>query len=78
MNFLDPTRWTERVFLNGWRPGSGGVREVIEPATGHTLGRVGAAAPKDVALAGQTAAAAQRTWAGVPSASLRPKLSATT
>jgi len=66
MNFLDPATWTGRIFLNGWRTGSGGVREVIEPATGHTLGRVGVAAPKDVALAAEQAAVAQRAWAGVP------------
>jgi benzaldehyde dehydrogenase (NAD) len=66
MNFLDPATWTGRIFLNGWRTGSGGVREVIEPATGQTLGRVGVAAPQDVALAAEKAAAAQRAWAGVP------------
>lgn len=66
MSFLDATTWTGRIFLNGWRNGSGGTRDVIEPATGRTLGRVGVASPADVALAGQTAAQAQPAWAALP------------
>jgi benzaldehyde dehydrogenase (NAD) len=66
MDFLDPKTWNGRIFLNGWRAGKGGVREVIEPATGRSLGQVGMAAAADVALATEKAAAAQRTWASQP------------
>jgi benzaldehyde dehydrogenase (NAD) len=66
MNLLDSKTWTGRIFLSGWRAGSGGVRDVIEPATGRTIGQVGVATPADVALAAQKAAAAQRSWANLP------------
>lgn len=66
MDFLDAKTWTGRIFLNGWRTGSGGVRDVVEPATGRTLGQVGVAGAKDVALATEKAAGAQRAWAALP------------
>jgi benzaldehyde dehydrogenase (NAD) len=66
MDLLNSKTWTGRIFLNGWCTGSGGVRDVIEPATGRTLGQVGVAGAKDVALATEKAAAAQRAWASAP------------
>jgi benzaldehyde dehydrogenase (NAD) len=66
MDFLDPKTWTGRIFLNGWSTGSGGVRDVIEPATGRTLGRVGMAGANDVAQATGKAAVAQHAWASAP------------
>jgi benzaldehyde dehydrogenase (NAD) len=63
MNFLDPKTWTGRIFLKDWCTGSGGVRDVVEPATGRRLGQVGVAAAKDVALAAEKAVVAQRAWA---------------
>jgi benzaldehyde dehydrogenase (NAD) len=61
---LDETTWTDRIFIGGdWVPGSGGGRDVVEPATGSVLGRIGLASPADVAMAAETAAAAQREWA---------------
>jgi benzaldehyde dehydrogenase (NAD) len=66
MSFFDPKTWTGRIFLDGWRTGSGGVRDVIEPATGRTLGQVGVAGANDVTLAAEKAVVAQRSWANVP------------
>ncbi|MEW2354116.1 aldehyde dehydrogenase family protein [Spirillospora sp. NPDC029432] len=55
------------MFIGGtWRPGSGGGIEVVEPATGGSLGRIGAADAGDVARAAESAAAAQRDWAARP------------
>ncbi len=44
----------------------GGIRQVIEPATGQMLCTVGLANAADVAAATRAAAAAQKTWAAVP------------
>jgi benzaldehyde dehydrogenase (NAD) len=63
MSLLDAKTWTGRIFLDGWRPGSGGERAVVEPATGGELGRVGMASPADVRKAAERAAEAQRAWA---------------
>jgi benzaldehyde dehydrogenase (NAD) len=63
MNLLDSKTWTGRIFLDGWRPGGGGERPVMEPATGGELGRVGQASPADVRRAAARAAEAQREWA---------------
>lgn len=58
---LDPTRW-EAAFPHSTRP----ALEVIEPATGRSLARVGAADVPDVASAALAAALAQQTWADTP------------
>jgi benzaldehyde dehydrogenase (NAD) len=63
MRLLEPKTWTGRIFLDGWRTGSGGERAVMEPATGAKLGVVGMAAPADVRRAAAGAADAQRAWA---------------
>lgn len=60
------TGWEGRIFSGGWIPGAGGEYDAIEPATGGTLARVGAAAPEDVAKAAATAREAQREWAAQP------------
>lgn len=65
--FLDPAAWSGKIYINGeWRVGAGGDIPVIEPATGHELGRVGIATPADVAVAAAGAAAAQKAWAATP------------
>ncbi|MEU5943281.1 benzaldehyde dehydrogenase [Micromonospora sp. NPDC047548] len=65
--FLDTSHWHDKIFIGGsWAPGSGGVRDVIEPATGALLGRIGIAGPADVARAAEIAAAAQHAWAQTP------------
>jgi benzaldehyde dehydrogenase (NAD) len=67
--FLDPSQWQKNIYIGGsWAPGSGGVREVVEPATGATLGQAGVADPSDVARAAESAAEAQRAWAATPHA----------
>jgi benzaldehyde dehydrogenase (NAD) len=58
--------WQEHVFSGGWRPSSGGIAEVREPATGGTLARIGIADVRDVAAAARTAFNAQPAWAETP------------
>jgi len=65
MSLLDPKIWSGRVFLDGWRAGAGGERDVLEPATGEKLGQAGMAAPADVRKAAARATDAQREWAAV-------------
>jgi benzaldehyde dehydrogenase (NAD) len=62
MNLLDSKTWSGRIFLDGWRAGSGGEQDVIEPATEGVLGRVGVATAADLARAATAAAEAQRSW----------------
>lgn len=66
MGLLDDRAWAGKIFSGGWVDGSGGTAEVVEPATGQPLGRVGAATPADVAKAAERAADAQRGWARLP------------
>ncbi|MFJ8913491.1 aldehyde dehydrogenase family protein [Amycolatopsis sp. NPDC102389] len=67
MVFLDSSTWTDRIFAGGsWAPGTGGTREVTEPATGAVLGSIGMASATDAAKAAETAAEAQRAWAATP------------
>jgi benzaldehyde dehydrogenase (NAD) len=67
MDFLDSSRWEGKVFTTGgWVAGSGGEYDAVEPATGATLARVGAASADDVHKAAETAAQAQRDWAALP------------
>ena len=64
---LDSETWEGRVFLDGsWTTPGGGTIDVVEPATGKVLGRVGRADPADLAKAAEGAAAAQRDWAALP------------
>ena len=64
---LEPALWHRSIFTAGkWSPGSGGVRDVVEPATGKTLGEIGVADASDVARAAEHAAEAQRGWAALP------------
>ncbi len=62
---LSDLRWQGRLFNGSWFSSQGGVCEVIEPATGETLSRVGFANAADVATACAGAAAAQAEWAGL-------------
>lgn len=55
--------WTDSLYSSGWRAGSAGAADVVEPATGGVLGRIGVAGPEDVATAASAAARAQRDWA---------------
>jgi benzaldehyde dehydrogenase (NAD) len=65
--FLDQAQWANRIFAGGsWVDASGGTRDVVEPATGNVLGRVGMANADDLAKAAESAAEAQRAWATTP------------
>ena len=64
MSLLDSALWNGKIYLNGWRDGGGGTGTAVEPATGATLARVGAAGVGDVSTATEQAARAQRSWAG--------------
>jgi len=65
--FLDDARWKGQIFVGGaWVPGAGGDADVIEPATGASLGRTGRAGAADVATAAISASEAQREWAALP------------
>ena len=67
MTFLDRSRWQGKIFTTGgWTGGSGGEYDAVEPATGTTLARVGAATEADVHKAAEGAAQAQRDWAALP------------
>jgi benzaldehyde dehydrogenase (NAD) len=66
MTFLDRARWEGKIFTaHGWVAGSGGEYDAVEPATGTTLARVGAASEADVHKAAEAAAQAQRAWAAL-------------
>ena len=56
------TTWLD-PFLDGWRPGTGDLREIREPATGLPLVSVAQSTPDDVARAAAAATAAQPAWA---------------
>ncbi len=64
MTLLDASRWDGKIYLDGWTEGSGGTQDVLEPATGNVLGRVGTATAADVGRAATLAAKVQQDWAG--------------
>jgi benzaldehyde dehydrogenase (NAD) len=64
--FLDPAVWAGRLFSGEWKAAGGGTRDVVEPATGKVLSRVGLGNAADVAAATSEAARAQKAaWAQV-------------
>jgi benzaldehyde dehydrogenase (NAD) len=66
MSLLDRDVWEGKIYSGGWVAGSGGEYDAVEPATGRTLARVGAATADDVHKAAERAAQAQREWAALP------------
>ncbi|HTJ69878.1 MAG TPA: aldehyde dehydrogenase family protein [Actinospica sp.] len=66
MTLLEPSTWEGRIYSGEWITGSGEAYDSVEPATGKTLGHVGAAAASDVDRAVERAVAAQRDWAALP------------
>src|SRR5579875_3386763 len=66
VSLLDRSIWQGKAFSGGWIAPGGGEGRVTEPATGAELGRVGLAAPGDIAAAARAAAAAQPAWAATP------------
>ncbi|MDO5754596.1 aldehyde dehydrogenase family protein, partial [Arthrobacter sp.] len=63
MSLLEESLWNSKININGWIRGSAGSQDVMEPATGNVLGRVGLASAEDVLRAASTAAKAQVLWA---------------
>ena len=66
MTFLEAGTWSERIFSGEWIKGSGESYDALEPATGETLARVGAATPDDLGRAVEQAVRAQQQWAALP------------
>src|SRR5580692_10182796 len=64
--FMIESVWRGRVFGADWRGTAGGSLDVLEPATGATLTRVGNAVAEDVRRAAVEACAAQPAWAATP------------
>jgi benzaldehyde dehydrogenase (NAD) len=62
---FDESLWRGKVYSTTWRPLDSAV-DVIEPAKGTTLSRVGLARASDVAGAAQRASQAQVAWAALP------------
>jgi len=60
-----PAVWEGNVFTGAWEKPGGGVRDVIEPASGELLTRVGIANAQDIAAAARAAAAAQPAWLAI-------------
>jgi len=63
--FLNTGIWNGKLFLSGWNAASAS-HEILEPATGSVLTRVGMATPEDVAEAAKRARAAQAAWVALP------------
>lgn len=66
LSLLAATEWKGRGLAGDWKPLAGGTIDVIEPATGQTLGRVARAAASDVAASAGVARQAQKGWAALP------------
>jgi benzaldehyde dehydrogenase (NAD) len=63
--WLDAKTWNGRAFSRGWQALQKSS-DVIEPATGRSLGSVAVASPDDIAAASADARAAQAAWAATP------------
>jgi benzaldehyde dehydrogenase (NAD) len=63
---LIESMWRGRLFGTQWRPAIGGSLDVLEPATGAVITRVGNATAEDVRQAAAEARAAQPGWAATP------------
>jgi benzaldehyde dehydrogenase (NAD) len=64
--FMIESTWRGRLFGAEWRAASGGSIDVVEPATGATITRVGNAGAEDVRRAAAEARAAQPERAATP------------
>ena len=58
--------WSGKIFSEGWIEPRGGTTDVIEPATGGTLGTIGVASAEDVDQAARSAQRARAAWAATP------------
>lgn len=59
--FIDEATWRNNLFTSGWVPAAQSA-EVIEPATGKVISRIGLAGVDDVGKAAQVATAARIHW----------------
>ncbi|KAA6170486.1 aldehyde dehydrogenase family protein [Pseudomonas veronii] len=64
-HFLQRALESECLFNGDWRPASGALSAVIEPATGEPLMQCAMANPADIAIACRSAALAQPAWAAL-------------
>lgn len=66
-NLLTPIEvWSSKIYSNSWKKAGSGTAEVIEKATGATLGQIGIASAEDISAAAASAREAQKEWAKVP------------
>jgi benzaldehyde dehydrogenase (NAD) len=63
--FMIESAWHGMIFTSGWKPANGGL-DVLEPATGAVLTRVGNANAGDMARAAAEARSLQPAWAATP------------
>src|SRR5947207_5731520 len=63
---MDAQVWSGKIFNGDWIAPTGGEYQVVEPATGNTLGVIGHASVDDVRRAADRAAEAQKAWARAP------------
>jgi benzaldehyde dehydrogenase (NAD) len=64
-NLLNEDDWTGKIYSDGWVDAPETI-EIIEPATGESLGVAGVANAASVAAATKSAVKAQRAWAATP------------
>jgi len=64
--FMVEQTWRGRLFGAEWRQAAGGSLDVLEPATGAVMTRVGNATAEDVRSAAAEARKAQPDWAATP------------
>ncbi|MGJ9412860.1 aldehyde dehydrogenase family protein [Aeromicrobium sp. CF4.19] len=66
MALIDPQDFDAKIHIDGhWADGGGEPIDVVEPATGTSLGTIGGASPDDVTRATRSAVVAQREWAAL-------------
>ncbi|PPU38715.1 benzaldehyde dehydrogenase [Xanthomonas arboricola] len=63
--FLQGDFWHGQVFTGHWQAGQAGA-DVVEPATGQVLGRLGLANAAQIGVSAAAARAAQQAWAAAP------------
>lgn len=65
-SLLNGTDWSAKALAGEWKALKGGTIDVIEPATGQSLGKVAMANAADVRASAAAAKAAQKGWAAMP------------
>ncbi|MEJ1990257.1 MAG: aldehyde dehydrogenase family protein [Maritimibacter sp.] len=65
-NFLETASWSGMIYSGGWAAASGGATDILAPADGSVIERIGKPTPADVNKASAAAAAAQPAWEATP------------